>query len=375
MKKRRLIAPTVASILLCALVADSLYFADAPWSVVRFVRKFASGFGAVFAPALDPANYGWLSSVAVPVGVVGAAVIILAVAVLRAKRAMRQATPAPGDALPAPVLPGRIEHQPSAADGRAQSSEEPAKRSYGMVGRLTLCFCAIGLLFAVGAGAIVYAFLARMMDRQIQLRADAVAFGINEVVTRRVRDGAAQELPDAMRKYAAMDGAAFVYVEDREGRIVAHFPQDMPIYLDRDFPRSSEAALRGATIHYRGAAVYEIAKRIDAGGGFVHLGLWRGFVAAEARRAFAPIAALTALALIAAAAAFIAVARAVYRPLADLVRHAEQISKGEFAVPLALQRADEIGEIARSLERLRSSLRAVVSRLDQSDLGRQQSRR
>src|SRR5581483_10625171 len=173
--------------------------------------------------------------------------------------------------------------------------------SYGMVGRLTLCFCAIGLLFAVGAGAIVYAFLARMMDRQIQLRADAVAFGINEVVTRRVRDGAAQELPDAMRKYAAMDGAAFVYVEDREGRIVAHFPQDMPIYLDRDFPRSSEAALRGATIHYRGAA--------------------------EARRAFAPIAALTALALIAAAAAFIAVARAVYRPLADLVRHAEQISK------------------------------------------------
>jgi HAMP domain-containing protein len=191
-----------------------------------------------------------------------------------------------------------------------------------------------------------------------------------------VRDGRERDLSAAIRKYASMDGVAFVYVEDREGKIIAHFPKDMPIYLDRDFPRSTEAALRGVTIRHRGAAVYETAKRIDGGNaGFVHLGLYSGAIEAESRRAFAPIAALLVSLLIGSAAVFIAVIRAVNRPLCDLARQADQISKGDFAVPLPLKRIDEIGEIARSLERLRSSLRAVVSRLDRPEEVRQQSKR
>ena len=37
-------------------------------------------------------------------------------------------------------------------------------------------------------------------------------------------------------------------------------------------------------------------------------------------------------------------------------------------MPLELKRTDEIGEIARSLERLRSSLRGVVTRLNQGQI-------
>jgi HAMP domain-containing protein len=371
MKKRRLVGPTAVSIILCALVADSLYFADAPWSAVRFIKKFLSGFGAIFAPAFDPVNYGWLDAVAVPVTAVAAGIVILVITVLRAKSAMRQATPAPDAPVFTPAAQARGDNK---AEILALDPAEKPQRSYGFFGRLTFSFCAISTVFAISACAIIYSFLAPVMDQQIKARAGATTFGIGETVSW-VRDGSDQNLSEVLRKYASMDGVAFVYIEDGEGKIIAHFPKDMPIYLDRDFPRSSDAALRGVTIRYRGAAVYETAKRIKAGNaGFVHLGLYSSAIEAESRRAFAPIGAFIAILLIASAAVFISVVRAVHRPLSDLARHADQISKGEFAVPLPLKRADEIGEIARSLERLRSSLRAVVNRLDQTEQVRQQSK-
>ena len=373
MKKRRFIGPTVASIILCALVADSLYFADAPWSMARFIKKFLSGFGTIFAPAFDPANYGWLNAVAVPLSAVTAGIVILVVTVLRAKSAMRQATPAAD----APVFTAASQAQANSKIGvSALDPAEKPQRSYGFFGKLTFSFCAISAVFAISAAAIIYGLLGQMMEQQIKARADTTTFGIGEIVTSRVRNGREQDLSEAIRKYASMDGVAFVYIEDREGKIIAHFPKDMPIYLDRDFPRSTEAALRGVTIGYRGAAVYETAKRIDTGNAaFVHLGLNSAAIEAESRRAFAPIAAFMVILLIGCATVFVAAVRAINRPLCDLARQAEQISKGEFAVPLPLKRVDEIGEIARSLERLRSSLRAVVSRLEQPEEVRQQSKR
>jgi len=66
--------------------------------------------------------------------------------------------------------------------------------------------------------------------------------------------------------------------------------------------------------------------------------------------------------------AFVYVARALNRPFLELVEQADRISKGEFMVPLELKRTDEIGEIARSLERMRSSLHAAVTRLEADQL-------
>ena len=61
---------------------------------------------------------------------------------------------------------------------------------------------------------------------------------------------------------------------------------------------------------------------------------------------------------------FLLLSRALLRPLAELVDQAARLSKGDFEVALELQRSDEFGDIARSLDRLRSSLRAVFARLD-----------
>ena len=238
-----------------------------------------------------------------------------------------------------------------------------------MLGKLTFSFCLVGLFFGISAGIIVFGFLSRVLDKQVESRADDMAFGINEIATRNLAAGTIQDLANVIAKYASIDGVAFIFIEDAQGRIIVHHPKDLPIYLDRDFPRSAERALRGAGVQYRGSAVYEVAKRVGSGRqGFVHLGLWRGIIEAESRRALAPMVAMMAVALLGISVAFVYIAWSLNRPLLDLVQHADRISKGEFGVPLQLKRADEIGEIARSLERMRSSLRAVMSRLDQNQL-------
>jgi len=375
MKNRRLIGPTIVSIVFCGLLADYLYFTDSHWSVVGLLGKATSIFGAIFAPAFNRANYIWMNEIVVPVTLVGAAIFSLLLVVTRAKRAMREATPEPDAVMPPAAPKAYAENKPTSPLPGAEAPAQNNRRQYGLLGKLTFSFCTIGVLFGISAGIIVDRFLSRGMDKQIESRADDMAFGINEIVTRNLAAGTIQELANVIAKYASMDGVAFIFVEDAEGRIVAHHPQDLPIYLDRDFPRSAERALRGAAVQYRGSAVYEVAKRVGSGReGFVHLGLWRGIIEAESRRALAPMVAMMVVVLLGISAAFVYIAWSLNRPLLDLVRHADRISKGEFGVPLQLKRADEIGEIARSLERLRSSLRAVMSRLDQNQLTQHQSK-
>ena len=64
-----------------------------------------------------------------------------------------------------------------------------------------------------------------------------------------------------------------------------------------------------------------------------------------------------------AAAAFIVLLQDLHRPLLELVEQSTRISKGDFSATLATKRDDELGELARSLERMRSSLRAVLARI------------
>lgn len=344
-KNRRLIGPTILSLLLCGLLIDYLYFRESPWSVVRLARKILPIFTAIFVSAFNPANYGWFSEISLPVTMIGLTIIFLLLVVARAKKAMIRATPELDAAAPA------------------------NPRRYGLLGKLTFSFAAVGILFGASAYIIVYGFLCRVIDREIKSRADITALGINEIAASRLAVGNIQGLAGDVARYASTNVFAYIYVEDGEGKIIAHEPQDLPIYLKRDFPRSAERALHGADVEYRGVGVYEIAKRMGSGKeGFIHLGLWHDMIAAESRRAVAPIAAAIVALLIGMLGAFLYVVRSVNRPFFELVEHAERISKGEFAVPLGLKRADEIGDIARSLERMRSSLHAVVSRLEQRQL-------
>jgi methyl-accepting chemotaxis protein len=151
--------------------------------------------------------------------------------------------------------------------------------------------------------------------------------------------------------------------------MIAHWPSDLPRYLRRDFPRSAKRAFRGAERQYRGFEVYEVAKRVgDGESGFIHLAIWRQAVITEAQRIVVAIAVAYFILLCCVIAAFVSLSRSLNRPFAELVAHAEHISKGYFAAAPSLQLTDELGDIALALERLRSSLRAATVRLGENIL-------
>lgn len=372
MSKRRLIGPTILSFVLCGLWADYLFFADSPWSVVRFFSRVAAIFGAIFGPAFNPSLYGWVSEIAVPVSMIVIAVVLLSVTVGRAKVAMSKATPDAGAPMARSLPMASMSPKPVTMQDQERSAVPDRPRQFGLLSKLTLSFGSIGVIFGVTVCVIVYSFLGRVFEKEIKSRAEATAISIHAMAARQLGSRNTQALQAGVDKYALDNAVAYIYVEDREGKIVAHTPSDLPRYLNRDFPSSAERALNGADLQYRGLGVYEIAKRIgDGNTGFVHLGIWRDVMEREARITVTPVAASIFAVLLGVVGVFVSVTRHVNRPFLEVVEHAERISKGDFAAGLGLKRSDEIGEIARSLERMRSSLSAAATRLEQGQLTKQ----
>jgi HAMP domain-containing protein len=241
-------------------------------------------------------------------------------------------------------------------------------RRYPMVVKLTVGFGAIGMLFGVAACLIALAYFGRFIEKEVKNRAEAMALGLSDVASRQIGSKDLRVLNTAVDSAVLIGAVAFAYIEDSSGEMIAFAPRDLPRFLNRDFPRSAERALNGTETQYRDAEVYEVAKRVGAGkSGYVHLGIWRDAIGADARAAVRPIAASIIALVIGISGLFAFLATRLHRPFLELVGQAERISKGDFDVPLGVKREDEVGEIARSLERMRSSLHAVVRRLEQTN--------
>jgi HAMP domain-containing protein len=190
-----------------------------------------------------------------------------------------------------------------------------------------------------------------------------MALGLGELVAGELLTSQT-DLRAAVAAYAVREKVAYAYVEDREGRIIAHWPADLPRYLRRDFPHSSTRALTGTVVDYRGMSLYAAAKRIEPGSsGFVHVAVDQGIIHDATREVVVSLAfTIAALAVICCISLFVWSTRAIQGPWSEIIDHASRISTGDFSGALPLEREDEFGEIARSLERLRSSLHAATAR-------------
>jgi HAMP domain-containing protein len=338
--KRNFFAPMVFLLVIGALLLDRLFFSDAPWSPVHFLSQEFVGLTAIFFPSIsEPAN-AFLVEQSLPVCVVLLAAALLWRSVARADRLSSDAAAQPAQGL------GRVWR-------------------LGIAGRLTVYFCAIGLAFIIAACRIVNAYYPAVFEQEIKRRADIVALGLSEIIAQRFAADGARGIAGEVERYASVKGVAYVFVEEAGGKIIARAPAGLELPAQRNFPQSAERALAGMNLQFGGAEVFEIAKRIDDGkNGYVHLGIWRAAIAEESRQAVAPIAGSILVALLGVAAMFIFRVRRLSRPYRRLIEPAEKISRGEFAVPLDLKRADEIGELARAFDRMRSSLSAAMRRFD-----------
>jgi HAMP domain-containing protein len=372
---RRLIAPTMITLVMIGLWADYLLFRDSPWSAVNFLSKVLAVLIRIFAPLLDRALYWWVGEIIVPAVMIPCGIILLYISVAKAKVAMSRATPGVDDQ--AHVLPLLTKAAPAAdADLDAETARpKPTAKPWrlGLVGKLAASFGALSLLFGVASSVITYTRLSGTLEREVKRRANVFVVSLTDIASRYASGPGELELRNAVEKFSSSRSVAYIYVEDTAGEIVAHQPRDLPLYLLRDFPKSAERALKGIEVDYRGLPVYEISMRVAEGkGGYVHFALWRDAFEEETRRVLTPVAAASLILLAGVTGAFTWAMWNLITPFTTLVDRASRISKGELDLDLGgLQETDEVGDLARSFDRMRSSLHAVLTRLEAGEFAEQ----
>jgi HAMP domain-containing protein len=120
----------------------------------------------------------------------------------------------------------------------------------------------------------------------------------------------------------------------------------------------------------QGKPIYETSVPVlDGQIGVVHVGFWGDAVEKEIRRAILPLIAIIAIIPVVGVALSFVLAHWIAGPIIRLRKVAEEIIEGNLEAPGEYTKSrDEIGDLARSLERMRASLGAAMSRL-RSELG------
>jgi HAMP domain-containing protein len=349
-------------------MVDYLFFRDSPWSPISLLTKAWIILGRIFGPLLDPALYYWVSEVAAPVGMIVLGIVLLYVSVAKAKVAMRKVTPSMEEAFPRPDGTGDLALDPlphSVIDYEPRVAQIRT-RPYGLFTKLSVAFGMLGLLFGITVCVFVYHSLLGAFESAIKSRAKVFVTTLAEVAERSIAEPGADDLARQVEKYTSVKSVVYVYVEDAAGRIVANIPQDLPRFLRRDFPKTAERAIKGVDVEYQGVPVYEVATRFgDGKAGYVHLGMRRDAFEDEARRTTTPIAASILVVLLMAIGVFVWTVAPFGQSFSKLVDYADRVSRGDLDLVMGVKQADEIGEIAQSFERMRSSLYAVLKRLEQ----------
>ncbi|MGH7927485.1 MAG: HAMP domain-containing protein, partial [Candidatus Binatia bacterium] len=234
--------------------------------------------------------------------------------------------------------------------------------------KLTSSFGALALIFGAIVTMIVYTRVSSTLEKEIKRRARLSVMGLTEIAKSYGAAHSETELRHAIENHVLNDSVAYIYVEDAEGKIIAHIPRELPRFLRRDFPRTAVRAVNGVEMEHRGLPVFEIAARVgEPKGGYVHLAIWSDIIHEETRRTLIPIVASILVLLCGTSAAFAWVAWYLTLPFIELVQYANLINNGELDIDLAIkEESDEVRDLARSFARMRSSLYAVLTRLKEA---------
>lgn len=221
------------------------------------------------------------------------------------------------------------------------------------------------LLMGVFVLAIVYYFTGNALRRQVDFRSSAIATNLSDAAAPYVARRSVLELDALVAKYGRLEGVAYAYAQNNKGEVIASsaqpFPAELKMTIDTD-GQARTATSREVTV--RGRTVYETrAPVLDGQLGAVRVGLWADSVQEDVRNTLLPIIILTAICLGIGAALSVFIAGTSVKPIIELAAAADAISRGQLDAPIVARTGDEIGELARSIERMRASLKAAIARL------------
>lgn len=235
---------------------------------------------------------------------------------------------------------------------------------HGLTGRMIAAFAAIVATFGLLAISTVYIAFTSALQSHAAQRARVTALALSDQVPAYVFENNISGLREFLRQHASRPGVAYALVENRAGEILTHSFTGLSAEV-KSQPPLVDGSQKWRVLDIDQGAVYEVTVQILEGQlGVLRLGIWRDGVDAEIFRTVLPIVKLIALTIGFGILLTIFLAWKINRPILRLVRAARLISSGDLDTPApGVEDTTEFGELSRAFERMRSSIKAAMTRL------------
>jgi HAMP domain-containing protein len=244
-------------------------------------------------------------------------------------------------------------------------TEDP--RDIGLIGKIARYFMILIAAFGLIVGGIVYKLGGSLLRDQHDQRAALVTTALSDGASGYVASRDMLQLRTLVAKYARLSGVAYVFIKDGEGKIVAESLPNFPVDLQQGLTIDQRRQSGSRVVNLNGKSVYETRGPILEGQlGTAHLGIWADGVEKAVYDDVLMLLWTIALVLIAAVTCAILLTRRLIHPFRRLTEIADRISTGDLDTPVRVERRHEFGELTRSLERMRASLKAAQMRLRQN---------
>jgi HAMP domain-containing protein len=226
-----------------------------------------------------------------------------------------------------------------------------------------------GVMFVLGVLllAALYQLTRTAIRDQLDKRALAIATNFSDAAASHIVSRNQLGLHVLAAKYTLFEGVAYVFINDTNGAIIAQTLGNFPQQLRPGSPAGAQREPRRRTVSLQEKTVYETSVPVlDGQAGTAHVGFWSDAVDKEVQGFILPMIGIISLVPVVGAVLSFLIANWIVRPIIGLTEVADKVTKGdlEMSIGNSVVSRDEIGELARSLERMRSSLRAAMLRLN-----------
>ena len=241
-------------------------------------------------------------------------------------------------------------------------------RRVGLKWKIAGVYTAVMLILAILVTAAIYRVTKNTLLEQLDRRASVIATNLSDAAAGHIAGKNLLALNSLASKYTLHDSVAYTFIQNSGGEILAQTLGSFPAELRQGLPIAGQRQVHRRELSLNGRTVREIGLPVLEGQlGTVYVGFWVDAVEEEIQNALLRIIGIIALVPVVGALLSFLVAHWIVRPIVALTEIADKVTHGDLDASVSEESAeahDEIGELARSLERMRSSLKAAMARLN-----------
>ena len=202
------------------------------------------------------------------------------------------------------------------AGKKTQTSGALAVSWQGLSFEWKVMLVVLGLFFVV----IVHQLVARVLRAQIEETAVLTTTNLSDAAASYIASNDALRLKTTVTKYARLSRVAYVFVQDREGKVIASSLAGFPPELQQALTSYQDLQVSRRELTLEGKPVYETrAPILDGQLGSAHMGIWAGAVEADIHLALFKFVWPITLGFLAAVIAVVMLAQPLIRAVRRLI--------------------------------------------------------